>query len=129
MIRHDDSDAQVEVLSIVVPTAFEHDGTHALRKNPPLIGTECHEVLLVIALKMGKLSTVESLRHRSYVGTAAPGCPAERSSAVLKSSRKSEAACLADSFKLSFDSRLGNHGEGKNRRVSLAGQPRAAVPT
>src|ERR1700716_1950150 len=82
----------------------------------------------IVALKMRKLSTVESLRHRSYVGTAAPGCPAERSSAVLKSSRKSEAACLADSFKLSFDSRLGNHGEGKNRRVSLARTAEGGCP-
>jgi hypothetical protein len=44
--------------------------------------TKC---LLVVALKMGELSTVESLQQ--HVGTAALGCPAERSSAVLKCSR------------------------------------------
>jgi len=63
MIRHHDGDALIRFLSIVVPTAFEHNGTHTLRKNPPVIGAECHEVLLVVALKMGELSTVESLQH------------------------------------------------------------------
>jgi hypothetical protein len=81
MIRHDDSDPQIELLSVVMQTAIQDDLANALRKNPPVIGAECYEVLLVIALKMWKLSPVESLRHRPYVGTAALGCP--RSEAPL----------------------------------------------
>ncbi len=76
MIWHYNSDPKVELDPVVVQAAFEHDGTHTLRKSPPVIGTKCYEVLLVVALKMRKLSTIKSLRHsRLYVGTAALGCP------------------------------------------------------
>jgi len=49
-------------------------------------------VLPVITLKMRKLSAIEGLKHWVYVGTAALGCPAERSSALLKSSGNGRSA-------------------------------------
>jgi hypothetical protein len=65
MIRHNNTDAQIEFLSVVMPTAFQNDSPNELRKNPPALSAECHEVLPVVALKMRKPSTVEGLWHWS----------------------------------------------------------------
>jgi hypothetical protein len=81
MIRHDDSHFEVELLTIVVETAFEHDRAHVSRQNPPPISAKCHKVPRVIDLKMRQLPAIKSLRHRVFVGTAAFGCP--RSAAPL----------------------------------------------
>src|SRR5258708_25707988 len=70
MIRHHDRDSQVEFLSIVVPTAFEHDGTHALRNSPAVIGAECHKVLLVVTLSGGELSPIKACVMGIYLGPA-----------------------------------------------------------
>jgi|SRR5580704_328607 hypothetical protein len=64
VIRHHNSDKQVEFNSVVVKAALEHDRTDAFRKNPPVISTESDEMLPVIALKMRKLSTIKSLPHK-----------------------------------------------------------------
>ncbi len=73
MIRHNHRDPKIEFRSVVMQTAIKHGLPHTFRKNPPMIGTESHKMLSVIALKMRKLSAIESLRHKLYVGTAAPG--------------------------------------------------------
>jgi len=68
MIWHHNGDSQIKLLSVVVQAGFEHDGACSLRKNPTSIGTECYEMLLVVALKMRKLSAVKSLRHKVLCG-------------------------------------------------------------
>jgi hypothetical protein len=82
MIRHYDSDPQVESLPVMMQTAFQHDGADKLRKNPPAIRTERNKVLVVITLKMRKLSTIKSLRHKVVCGDSRPRLSAERSSAL-----------------------------------------------
>ena len=72
MIRHYYGDTEIELRPVVVQTAFEHDRTHVLRKNPPMISTKCYEVLPVIALKMRKLSPIESLWHTIVCGDSRP---------------------------------------------------------
>ena len=84
MIGHYDSDPQIESLPVVVQTAFQHDRPHALRQNPTVISAECYEVRLIVALKMRKLSTIKSLRHRVVCGDSRPRLSAERSSAMLE---------------------------------------------
>jgi hypothetical protein len=74
VVWHYDSNAEVECSSVVMKTTLQDDLADTLGKNPAVIGAECYEVLLVIALKMRKLSPIESLRHRFCVGTAALGC-------------------------------------------------------
>jgi hypothetical protein len=82
MIRHHHCDPKVDLRPVIVQTAFEHNRTYKLRKNPTMISAERDEVLPVIALKMRKLPTIESLGHTWLnVGTAALGCP--RSEAPL----------------------------------------------
>ena len=61
-------------------TTFQNDGTRKLRQNPSVIGAECYEVRLVIALEMGKLATIESLRHGSFMWGQPPSA-ARRSKA------------------------------------------------
>jgi hypothetical protein len=80
MIRHNDGNPQIEFRSVVVKTRFQHNGTHPLRKDPPVVRAKCYEVLPVITLKMRELPPVKSLRHgknveQENVGTAALGCP------------------------------------------------------
>jgi len=67
---------------------FNNDGSRAGWKNPAMVGAESYKVWFVVALEMRKLPAIKRLRHemrsgltRIYVGTAALGCPAERSSA------------------------------------------------
>jgi len=84
MIGHYHSDPQVESLPVMMQTAFQHDGTHTLRQNPTAISTECHEVRLIIALKMRKLSTIKSQRHKVVCGDSRPRLSAERSSVLLE---------------------------------------------
>ena len=75
VIRHHGDDAKIVFRSVVVQTTFQHDGTHMLRQYPSPISTECYKMLPVINLKMREPPTVEGLRHKIYVGTAALGCP------------------------------------------------------
>ena len=63
MIRYHDSNMQVELPAVVVEAAFQHNGTHALWKNPPVSSAESYKVRLVVTLKMRELSAVKSLRH------------------------------------------------------------------
>jgi hypothetical protein len=98
MIWHHDSNSEIEHLSVIVETTLQHLGSHAFRKNPSVISAECYKVLPIVPLKMRKLSAIKSLRHRFYVGTAALGCPAERSSA-MKSSRNGRAVGFGEPYK------------------------------
>ena len=84
VIWHDNYDFQVVALTVVMETTFQSDRPSGVRKDPPALGTEGHEMRLVIDLKMRKLPPIKSLRHgKTNVGTAAIGCPAEQSSARL----------------------------------------------
>ncbi|MFZ0860770.1 MAG: hypothetical protein WAN18_08830, partial [Candidatus Sulfotelmatobacter sp.] len=73
MVRHHDGNTQIVFRSVVVQTGFQHERAHLHRKKPPPISAESHKMLMVINLKMRKLPTVEGLRHKVYVGTAALG--------------------------------------------------------
>jgi hypothetical protein len=84
MIGHYDSDPQIESLPVMMQTAFQHDSTHTLRKHQPPISAERDEMLLVITLKMGKLSAIKSLGHKVVCGDSRPCLSAERSSALLE---------------------------------------------
>jgi hypothetical protein len=82
MVRHHDGDLQVEPRPVVVQTRVENNRTNAFRENPPVLSAKSYKVRFVIDLKMRQLSPIKSLRHgKNRVGTAALGCPAERSSA------------------------------------------------
>jgi hypothetical protein len=63
MIRHHDSDPEIEFAPLVMETTFQDDPAHPLWKNPPMIGTKCYEVSLVIALKMRKPSPIKCPWH------------------------------------------------------------------
>jgi len=67
MIGHDNRDPEVELDTVVVQAAFEHEETYSLGENPAVIGAESHEMLLIIALKMRKLPPVKSLWHSGLV--------------------------------------------------------------
>ena len=84
MIGHHDRDPQVDSLPVMMQTALQHDRTHTLRKHPAPISAERDEMLFVITLKMRKLSTIKSLRHKVVCGDSRPRLSAERSSAPLE---------------------------------------------
>jgi len=46
-----------------------------------MVGAECHEMRLVIPLKMWQLPSIKGLRHKSVCGDSRPRLSAERSSA------------------------------------------------
>jgi hypothetical protein len=76
VVGHHDGNAQVEVLSVVMQTAVQHNGSNVLWQDPSVVSAERNKVLPVINLKMRKLPAVEGLWHKDdYVGTAALGCP------------------------------------------------------
>ena len=79
MIRHDDSNTKIELDAVVMKATFQDDGPDTLGQNPPVIGTKCYEVLLIVALQMRKLPTIESLRHGLCGDSRAIGCYRERS--------------------------------------------------
>jgi hypothetical protein len=81
VIRHNDRDLEVELLSVVVETAFKHDGAHRSRKNPAPISSERYKMLRVIDLKMRQLPAIKSLRHGGLCGDSRLRLSAERSSA------------------------------------------------
>ncbi len=95
MIRHHNSDTEIEFHPVIVKAALQHNRTCPIRKHPPPVSAECYKMLPVIALKMRKLSAIESLRHRFYVGTAAPGCPRSEAPLCLKSIRSGGALGIA----------------------------------
>ncbi len=64
MIRHNKGDVEVESCFVLVQAAFQHNRAHMLGKNPPVLGAEGDEVLMVIDLEMRKLPAVKGLRHR-----------------------------------------------------------------
>jgi hypothetical protein len=64
VIRHDDRNAQIKFLSVVMQAAFQNGGPYSLRKNPSTMSTKCYEVLPLVALQVRKLPAIESLRHR-----------------------------------------------------------------
>jgi hypothetical protein len=82
MIRHYDCDPKIELDAVVVKAAFQNKRTHTVGENPPVVGTECYEVLFVITLKMRKLSPIESLRH-AYFMWGQPPSAVQRSEAPL----------------------------------------------
>src|SRR5208282_2825890 len=92
-----------------------------------MVSAECHEVLLVIALKVRKLPAVEGLRHRILCGDSRPRRSAERSSAVLKCIRNFGAVGLGSWIKSlpNFDS---GKLERKPRRASLARTAEGGCP-
>jgi len=79
------------------------------------MSAERYKVLPVIALKMWKLSAIESLRHRVVCGDSRPRLSAEQSSAFLESSRNLESVglgSLTNSCPISdWESWMGNLGE------------------
>ena len=92
MIRHHDSNTEIEFLPIVMKTTVQDNSSSTLRKNPPMLRAESHKMLLVVALKMRKPSTIKSLRHKQECRDSRPRLSAERSSALPKSSGDSQAA-------------------------------------
>jgi hypothetical protein len=64
VIGHDHRNFQIEINSVVMQAAVEHNLPHGFREMPSLIGTEADEVGLIIALQMWKLSSIKSLRHK-----------------------------------------------------------------
>jgi len=63
MVRHHDDSPQIEFLSVVMETAFQHDRAHRLWQYPSVIGAEGYKMLVVIDLKVRKPPAVEGLRH------------------------------------------------------------------
>ncbi len=86
MIRHHDRYTKIEFRPVIVQTAIEHNLPDMFREGPAMISAECHEVLLLIALKMRKLSPIKSLRHKVRCGTTVPGCLRSEAPLCLKSS-------------------------------------------
>jgi len=85
MVRHDDSHFEVELLPVVVQTAFKHDGAHGSRKYPATVSAERNKMLAVINLEMRQLSAIKSLRHKGLCGDSRHRLSAERSSAAVDS--------------------------------------------
>ncbi len=86
VIRHNDRDLQVIVPSVVVQAGFEDDCSDMRRNDPTPVRAERNKVRLLVDLQVRQLPSIESLRHRGYVGTAAPGCPRSAASQHFDSS-------------------------------------------
>lgn len=65
VIRHDDGDIKVDLDAVVVQATIENDGTGLLWQAPAMFGAKGEEVGFAVALQMRKLSSIESLRHRT----------------------------------------------------------------
>lgn len=82
MVGHNDRNAKIEFLAIVVQAAVENNRPNLCGKHPAAIGAESDEVRLVINLQMRKLSPIEGLRHQCQCGDSRHWLSAERSSAT-----------------------------------------------
>jgi hypothetical protein len=83
VIWHHNSDTQIEFYGVVVQAAIEHNVPYGLRQNPALVRAECYKVLMVVALKMRKPSTIKSLPHKLLCRDSRPRLSAERSSVAF----------------------------------------------
>ena len=66
MIRHHNRNPKIELGCVVMQAAFQDDRPRRFGKNPPMVGAEGNKVLPIIDLKMRKLPTVKSLRHKRW---------------------------------------------------------------
>ena len=128
MIGHDDCSMKIDLCTLIVKAAIKRDRANLVRKNPPEVSAEGHEVRFEVTLQMWELTPVKTRGHNdNHVGTAALGCPAERSSAKTIIAVENARDVGQSSGLETQPFRFGSNEFSLGWRP--AGQPRAAVPT